>query len=281
MSTPFSGSLKALRESAGFKTAYAYYHGNGGNDVFRFSYRMYLAMEEGKRLPAFKYLPVILHALRLIPFTEEATRLTSSWLEQKFGKSAFEYLLKPMLRCTPPPAFSSPLHKAIQKSLAGRKFYVSPEQLEAIAGNETSHMCWTLLSNDKGEWTAEELAGKAGLVKSDTAKALEGLAAAGLLKKGRTGKYKCPMAGMMIELPRQNMAKTAVKLRKLRANMIARGEEVYSRRGILRAEMEEFANFLPLLSLNLSTAQTYSVTKRTKKTAIFGVECKVSVIREF
>ncbi len=281
MDTVFSAILRKYREEAGFKTAYAFYNNNGGKDIFRFSYRLYLAMEDGRRLPAFKYLPVLLHGLRLVPLTAEASQLISAWLEQKLGKDSFTYLLKPLLKDPPQPSIASPLHRALERSLAGKKAYLTPEQMDAISGSKANFLCWTALSNDTGQWTPEKLGNNLKLAASEVKTALNRLAAAKLVKKTSSGSYKCPLAGEMIEFPRQNVVRSAKKLRDLRNELISGGEEIYSRRGILRAETADFFRYFPLLSLNLSTAQTYAVTEKKQKTAIFAVECKVVKIRDF
>ena len=61
--TLFSEMLKKYRREAGFISAYSYYHDNGGKTVFRFSYRMYLLIEQGKILPPHGSIPVLLLSL--------------------------------------------------------------------------------------------------------------------------------------------------------------------------------------------------------------------------
>ncbi|MBI5744544.1 MAG: hypothetical protein HY952_08350 [Elusimicrobia bacterium] len=281
MATIFSETLKLFRREAGFPSAYRFYYNNGGKAVFRFSYRMYLLIEQGKMLPSHKTIPVFLHTLRLLYGTHSAIKLTLAWIRVRFGEEIFTQLLEPLLKDLPQLSISSPLHRVIQKSLSGEKFYISPEQLEVLAKNKEHYLCWLTLSNDTGKWTASQLGKKIGIGASAAASAMKDLSKAKLIKELSPGTYRCPLAGAMLELPRPNVSETARKLRKMREALFAEGKELYSRRGTLRADTDEFMNFLPLMALNLSAAQAYGVTKGTGKSAIFGVEIRAVKIRDF
>jgi len=281
MATIFSEMLKKFRREAGFPSAYRFYYDNGGKAVFRFSYRMYLLIEQGKMLPSHKTIPVLLHTLRLLYGTHSAIILTRAWLRLRFGEDIFKQLLEPMLKDLPQLSVSSPLHRVIQKQLAGEKYYVSHEQLEILAKNKTHYLCWIVLSNDTEKWTAAHLGKKIRIGTAAAARALKDLAKVKLIKELSPGTYKCQLAGAMLELPRPNVSKTAKKLRQMRESLFAEGEELYSRRGTLRADTDEFMNFIPLMALNLSAAQSYGITKGTEKSAIFGVELRAVKIRDF
>lgn len=53
------------------------------------------------------------------------------------------------------------------------------------------------------------------------------------------------------------------------------------RHGIVRASLAKLSNSFPLLGLNVSTAQAYSVTQKQKDSALFEVECRVTKIHDF
>ena len=280
MATIFSEMLKKFRREAGFPSAYRFYYDNGGKAVFRFSYRMYLLIEQGKMLPSHKTIPVFLHNLRLLYGTHSAIILTRAWIRLRFGEDIFKQLLEPLLKDLPPLSVSSPLHRVIQKQLAGEKYYVSHEQLEILAKNKDHYLCWLALSNDTGKWTAAQLGKKISIGTAAAARALKDLAKVKLIKELSPGTYRCHLAGAMLELPRPNVSKTARKLRQMRESLFAEGEELYSRRGTLRADTDEFMNFIPLMALNLSAAQAYGITKGTGNSAIFGVEIRAVKIRD-
>lgn len=279
--TLFSETLKKYRREAGFPSAYSFYHDNGGKTVFRFSYRMYLLIEQGKMLPPHRSIPVFLHTLRLIYGTHSAIKLTLAWIRVRFGEEIYKQLLEPLLKELPPPSISSPLHRVIQKSLSGEKIYITPEQLEVMAKNKSHYLCWLALSNDTAKWTAPQLAKEINISAAAASSALKDLAKVKLIRELSPGKYKCHLTGSMMEFPRPGVSKTAKEFKQLREALIAGGEELYSRRGLLRADTDEFMNFLPLMALNLSAAHAYGVTRKTPKSAIFGVEIRAVRIRDF
>ena len=281
MNTEFSKTLKKLLEEAGFRTAYSFFHDNGGRAVFCFSYRMYLAMEDGHKLPPFKAMPLIVHGLRLVALSEPATRLVSAWLAQKLGADAFKLLLEPLLKEPPPPSISSPLHKVIKKSLSDRKVYITPEQASVLAKNKANYLCWLSLSNDSGKWKPAALAKKLGISRAAAENALSEFHRARLLKRTSDGAYRCPFTGLGVEYPRPNVSEAVKRLRKLQNELVESGEEVYQRRGILRADFTEFANYIPMLALTISAVVPYAVTKSAKHTALFSVESRVVKISNF
>jgi hypothetical protein len=284
MGTLFSDLLVKNRKNAGFRTAYAFFHSNGGQDVLKVSYRKYLRMEQGELLPKFNKLGVYLYALRLFPRSYLAAEFISAWLKTSLGEEGFQQLLAPFFNFPTEQSISSPLHKAINKSLAHDKVQISPEQMEAIVHDRATYLAWMLLSNDTGLWGLAALAAAAGISVSSTGTALKRLAKAGLLKH-KNGKYRCHLAGAMIEYPHLRTLSSkpglAERLNALREEMFSSGEIIYHRRGTIRASITELSNLFPLLSLNLSTANTYSITEKQKDSAIFGMECRVLKLRDF
>ncbi len=282
METIFSKTLKRLRKAAGFRTAYQFYHGNGGRGVLKVSYRSWLFIEQGRTLPAFKTLGALMCALRLVPNSADGIELVMTWLKTAHGPVEVEHFLAPLLKSPPRHAISSPLHKVIHRSLSQAKFHITPRQLEAMGRCRENYLCWLALSNDSGKWTPNELSAELGLSAASTGKAMKELQTAGLLKKLRGGLYICPMAGAMLEYPaRWTLLAAQKKAIELRTDLIAKGEEVYSRRGILRASLPELSNFFPMLALNTSAAQTYAVTEKEKGSALFAVESRVVKIHDF
>lgn len=283
MGTIFSETLTKLRKAAGFKTAYSFFYDNGGKSVFKISYRMYLFIEQGKRLPPFKNIGTYIFALRLAPRSYCAMELTAAWLKTTLGEDDFTQGLAPFLRLPTGESISSPLHKTAERLLTQKKFYITPEQLKAIVKSGATSLCWTALSHDTGAWTAKALAEQMDLSLAVAKKTINELAAVKLLKRLKDGTYKCPLAGAMVEYPHgSNLApEIRNKFQALFGEMISSGEPLFIRRGVLRAALPEFSNCFPLLALNVSTAETYALTKKQKNSALFAVECKVTKIRDF
>lgn len=285
MATIFSEILAKFRKEAGFKTAYQFFHDNGGKPVLKVSYRMYLLIEQGKLLPPFKNISLYIYALRLSMRSYSAMELIAAWLKTALGEDDFKHILQPFLKVPQEQSIPSALHKAVKTSLIQKKFYIKPEQMQVIVKNRGTYLCWTALSNDTGAWVPKALAAEMGLSPSAAQNALRDLAAAKLVRRRKDGAYKCPMAGGMVEYPHgtitQDTPDIRNKFQQLRDEMISSGDMVYRRRGILRASLTEFANCFPLLALNVSTAATYAITKKQKDSALFAVECKVVRIRDF
>jgi len=283
MGTIFSETLVKLRKEAGFKTAYSFFHDNGGKGVLKASYRMYLLIEQGKRLPPFKNLGTYIFALRLSSKSHAAMELTAAWLKTTHGEEDFAQLIEPFFKIPQEQSISSPLHKATKMLLAQKKFYISPEQLKVIVTDRTTSLCWTALFHDTGTWTPKALAAEIGLSPAVAEKNMRMLALVKLLKRMKDGTYKCPLAGAMVEYPHANNMDPDIrkKFQTIYDEMISSGEPIVIRGGVLRASLPEFSNCFPLLAMNVSIAKAYAITKKQKYSALFAVECKVTKIRDF
>lgn len=281
MPYPFAETLTQYRKDAGFKTAYAFFHANGGKDLFKVSYRMYLQYEDGHRLPRFDMMGAYFFALRLTQRSAPAAEFICAWLKSSLGSDNYRAFLEPLISI-PAETVSGPLHKAIQVSLSEKKVYVSPEQLEAIGKDKNTHLCWILLSNDKGIWTPVQFAKYAGITEGEAVSAMKTLTSAGILKRKANGGCLCPMAGAMVEFPHGTTYLGLFnRMSELREQLLSSGNVVYKRRGLLRASLGRLANVAPLLSLNVSTAQSYAVYEKQKDTALFAVECSIVKVLDF
>ena len=138
MGTIFSEALMQVRRNSGFRTAYRFYHGNGGETALGMTYRQYLLIEQGKTLPPFPRFRVLLHALRLIPNAAPANELIISWLKTMAGPPAFAEILAPLLYLKNSVPARSPLEDAVGRSLTGKRSFITPKQLEVIAGNNNN-----------------------------------------------------------------------------------------------------------------------------------------------
>lgn len=282
MATVFSVTLTRLRHEAGFPTAYRFYHDNGGAPVLKISYRKYLSLEQGENLPGFGRLRGLLFGLRMVPKSPAANELVTAWLKTLTGEENFREILEPLLAANTEPSMLSPMHKAMKTSLAGEKYYISPAQLEVIAGSRDNYKCFLALSNDTGAWTAKKLALSVGLSAKTTEKALRSLKAVKLLTE-RGGRYKSPMAARMLEYPHMTAHVQVMlgRLAKYQDELAATGTRVWRRRGILRADADTLCGFFPIMNLNLSTAHTYGIIKKTKRSAVYFIEGRVVKLYDF
>lgn len=284
MGTIFSETLVRLRKKAGFKTAYSFFHDNGGKGLLKVSYRMYLLIEQGKLMPPFESMGVYTYALRLVPGSYSAMEFVTAWLKTTLGEPGFKEILEPFLKLPQKQSVSSPLHKVAKNLLDQRKFYINPAQLRVIAKNAENYLCWTFFQNDTSAWLPKDMSLEMGVSAAIAERAMRELAAVKLLKRMKNGLYKCPLAdSTMVEYPHgSNLApEIRKKFQEFSEQLVSSGKPVFMVRGVLRASLTELSNCFPLLELNAATAATYAVTKKQKDSAIFAVECKVSKIRDF
>ncbi|MDD2804962.1 MAG: hypothetical protein PHV33_05365 [Elusimicrobiales bacterium] len=275
--------MTRLRKEAGFPTAYRFYHANGGAPVLKISYRKYTAAEQGKILPIFSRLGGLIFALRIVPHSLPGNELVTAWLRTMAGEDHFREILGPMLKDSHSGAVLSPVHKAMKRALAGKKFFINPEQLDAISKTQANYICFLALSNDTGTWTARELAPLVELEEKYCVKALNALTEAKILKRSGRSSYKCPLAANLVEYPHRTAAVNIMigRLLKYQEDLIATGSNAWMRRGIIRADADTLCGFFPLMSLNLSAAHTYAITEKTNKSALYAIEGKITKLRSF
>lgn len=283
MGTIFSETLTKLRNEAGFRTAYSFYHDSGGAQALKITYRNYLAIEQGKILPVFKRLVSLLSGLRVLNRSQAGNELVAAWLRTMAGDENYEKLLAPILNLKQGPVFTSPMHKAMKQTLAGNKYYLSVEQFNVIVANRDNYLCFLALANDESKWATKDLAKLMKLKPGAAVKALDALAGVKILKKSRDGRYKSPLCGKMVEFPHVSQLHPARfgKLLEYLTELSETGKLEWERFGTLRADSDALRDFLQLMHLNLSTAQSYAITKRTKKSALFAIRGSVTKLRDF
>lgn len=283
MVTVFSGLLIRRRKEAGFPTAYRFYHDNGGAAALKISYRNYLMLEQGRALPVISRLGRLLFALGLTPGSAQADELVVAWLRTMSGEETFRDILQPLLREERKNFGFSPLHGAMKMALSGRKHHITPDQLRVILTNRATNLCMVAMSNDTGLWPVEDIAKALGLKRSETAEAMKILAAAKLMKEVKKGVFRCPLAGGNVEYPFLNTLDQSfrLKLEKYNKDLIASGAVKSSYGCIIRADSEAFSGFFPVMGLNIATAQTYSVNKKSASSALFFVEGRIIKLRCF
>jgi len=283
MGTLFSDTLVRLRKEAGFPTAYRFYHDNGGAPVLKMSYRNYLLMEQGKILPVVGRLQKIYPALRLPQTTPAAKELIVAWLKTMSGEEAYKDLFEPIISRKADPAGLSPVHKALQRTLAEKKFYMTPAQFRSLVASFETYKCSLTIGNDTGAWSAADIA-KAIRVKTPVAeKSLKELVKAKLVKEVKKGLYRSRVAGQMVEYP--NLSAIDPELRRKFSEYLKKLEQTgrpeWASKGIIRADALALRGLFPMIGANIEAAQTYAVTEKTDRSAFFYVIGKVVRLWEF
>lgn len=282
MGTIFSETLTRLREEAGFPTAYGFFHDNGGAAFFRFTYRRYLLMEQGKNLPLADRLPKLIVAMRLPQNTPQAKELVAAWLRTLAGEEVYSDLLEPLLAGRPEGPALPPAEAALKRSLTDRKYHLSPEQVAATLGNFETYKCAMLLEQEAGDITAASAAKTLGIAAAAAEKALKALAAAGLLK--RAGKaYRSQIAGKLVEYPATAAMRPEVreKVKNYMKKLEQEAKVEYSSMGLLRADGKALRAFFPLMHANVEASNAYATTRKTPDSAAFFVIGKVLRLWDF
>lgn len=283
MGTLFSDTLVRLRKEAGFPTAYRFYHDNGGEPVLKITYRSYLLTEQGKSLPAIGKLQKLYPALRLPPTTPGARELVVAWLRTMAGEEAYKDLFEPMLAAKTEAVGLSPVHKALQRTLADSKFYITPPQFRALVSSFETYKCSLTMGNDTGVWSAAAIAKAIGVKPATAEKSLKELAKVKLVKEVKKGFYRSRTAGKMVSYPQLNALDPALlaKFKEYLLKLEQSGTCEWASKGIIRADALALRGLFPLIGANIEAAQTFAVTQKTEKSAFFYVIGKVVRLWDF
>lgn len=283
MKTIFSELLTRLRREAGFPTAYRFYHDNGGAPVLKISYRRYLSLEQGRYLPEIGKLPRLTLALRLVPKSSGANELMLAWLRTMAGEDTYKSSLEPLFAEGAPASPITPIHKAVKRALAETGQQLTPEQFHAVLADRDTYLCFLAVSKDTGLWSAEKLAAALQLKKAHADRALKTLLAAGIIRKAGGKNYKCPLASGRVIYPSLNITDSALraKMEDYHKEFIASGRLSMMHGCVVRADSAAFREYYPLMALNISTANTYAVSGKTTKSALYWVEGRIVKLRDF
>lgn len=195
----FHQMLATLRRGAGFETPYAFYHRNGGRRALPFTFTHYLKLEAGKCLPRPQWLARLVALLRIPPSDENLRRFTISYLREFLepGGNA-PSMIEPLLRPVEPPVFG---RHAVKRLLSEQSYHLTPSQHDAILSSAGSYWAFECLANDKGAWSAADLAVRTGLKRTELEAGLRTLVKARLLRRVGAGRYKSPLAGKYYAFP--------------------------------------------------------------------------------
>ena len=283
MGTIFSDTLARLRAEAGFKTAYSFFHENGGAQVMGISYRKYLLLEQGKNLPALGRLTCLSYALRLTPQGPEANGLAEAWLRTFAGEAVYQEVLAPLVAPRAEVKGMTPMHAAMKKNLAEKRYFLTPAQYRTILSSFEAYLCHHALSNESAAWKAEDLAKNLQLDKAGTVTALKALKEAKLVKEPHKGVFKSPLAGLQIDAPQLNIldASFRAKYEEYHKRLVESGRSEWFTACLLRADGEVFKGYLPLMNLSMQATGSYAISRKTRNSALFMVESRITRLRDF
>lgn len=283
MPTKFSETLVRLRAEAGFSTAYRFFHDNGGDKVLGLSYRRYLLIEQGKNLPLIDKLKKLFYALRLVPQSPNANALVVAWLQVMAGEETYRDLLHPIIAPQAESKGVSPLHKAVERTMASDTYHVKPEQFQTVLSSFEAYLCFHAMVSETGAWKIEDLAKALQAELPKVKEAMRHLAGVKLMKEIRKGVYKCPIAGSTLQTPQMNLlGKDAIeKFKAYNRQLKESGRNEWYSTCMLRADGPAFKGYLPVLNLAVHTAGAYEIKRKTAGSAMFLVEGRITRLRDF
>ncbi len=90
----FGKALRRLRAERGFRTAYQFYHANGGRRTFPFTYAYYKKIENGTSLPRASWLLIIVQGFRIPHGHPDVRKLARMFFIDLCGDAAaFDFLV--------------------------------------------------------------------------------------------------------------------------------------------------------------------------------------------
>jgi hypothetical protein len=278
----FHRTLAALRRGAGFETPYAFYHRNGGRRAFPFTFAHYLKLEAGESLPRPQWLPRLVALLRIPPSDEMLRRFVTSFLRDFFEADGnYSRLIEPLLRPVEPPVFG---RHAVKKLLSEHAYHLTPSQQDAILSSAGSYWAFECLANDKGLWSAGDLAAKTGLSQAELEAGLRTLAKARLVRRVGAGGYKSPLAGRYYTFP-TSLPDQAERCRRREAYVAAmtrrRGETLEESTVVLRGTPAEIGRTMTTLHETMEAGAAESIFEPTASTALFLIQARACKAFDF
>lgn len=207
----FNRSFIKLRTNCGFKTAYNFYHSNGGRRAFPFTYSHFLKIERGLRLPRAPELALMMKFLRgQIPASERGTLVLDYLRDLSGSGSVYDDLFATLIA---PKASAHALNK-LQRRL---RINISLAQLRAIVSSVEATGCFFLFSSVPDALPVERIARMLGSSAEECAAALKLLRKHGLIRARGKGCYASPFAGRVEMLP--HFQKAEILHEQLRENL--------------------------------------------------------------
>lgn len=274
----FSACLARRRLEAGYRSAYRFYHGNGGRRHFPFTYVHYMRIERGLKLPRPEWMDRFLSALRLTPGEAGCRELYLAYLKDMLKTpESFELILSPLL-CRHAEPSSPPGADAMRWMKAEHSFHLTPEQFAVLASDEATYWCSEALFNDRGSAAAEEIAAAFDLPVKNVRAGLKKLKGAGMARESSPGRFKSRWEGKFYTFPGRvaGMEPALKAIEGFWENMYKkRGASVGERVELVRAEGGSVRNYLAVLSSALDSANSYATQTKGDNTGLYQIEARI------
>lgn len=277
MTDRFGVVLARLRSDAGFPTAYAFYHRNGGRRAFPFSYAYYTQIERGSSVPRASWLPIILSLLRFPPETEARRALLESYLRDLVGHNeSFRDLFAPLLKSET--AAARPSAAAVTRLMGLQAHHVTPAQFKAVLSSAEAYWANTCLSHSQSPLSTEEIARTVGSSSERVRTALAALKAARMVKGAGKDRWRSPFVDRYVVLPRNYPGYVAdvVRLKSYYAEMIGKkGGPVDDLGLVFRADPETAFAAAKAFRETIEAASTSFRRDKGDRTALYLLESRI------
>lgn len=214
----FSRTLRGLRGSAGYPSAYTFH------DAFRrasrgaCTYKAYADIEAGRALPRPELAAAIARMLGLELKPAGAAEFFRAYLRSKV---ADEGLANRLLHALAAPASGKDdlFVRAAESSFNESKHFLSLAQAQALREDPAAFCCFLRMAMGRygSPWVPAEVVRSTGLTPKAVKGAMEKLIRVGLLKRVR-GRFACPIAGGTLLYPRDG-ASVADNVARMRRNL--------------------------------------------------------------
>ncbi|MBI5240740.1 MAG: hypothetical protein HY926_09730 [Elusimicrobia bacterium] len=284
----FSEELRRCRELAGHPSAREFFKSAGGRGAVRCTYKQYLNIEAGRSLPKPPVLGALVAQLQVWKQPEQAHRFFRAYLETLLGPGELLELCLQSLGpgARPPSSASSPLRKALSRSLQAKLAPLSPEQSRLIRKDPAHYWTWHVLSGDRADWRPESVAEVLRLPLPQVRRALEDLRRAGLAERGPSGEYGSPYRERHAVHERHSApARLEVPPYREQVKRLweapGRGQTLLWHYLFLRASESELRHYFPYLAQVVSGSEIYDTTEKGPDTSFLVVEASVRRLMPF
>jgi len=270
----FSGKLVQLRNQAGFKTAWSFYHSNGGRRYWPFTFVHYARMEKGTALPKPDFFPLLVKAFRYPPGHAQFRELVAIYLKEYLdGGEGADMIMDALSKAAPAPV---PDPTAWNKASVSE--HITVEQFRAMTSDDITAMCHLVLLNSDTEiFMPKTLSKLLDCGEKDVSSSLEKLRAAGLADKAGKGGYKSHFSGKWLTLPNTpDVADCSRALNRALALLEKkRGKTIWGINTLLRAETGAMQQYCPELAQSVLKANINAVPVKSASTGLFMVKALI------
>lgn len=273
----FNRSFIRLRTNDGFKTAYNFYHSNGGRRAFPFTYAHYLKIERGGSLPKPAALAIMLELLRRKISARERADLMRDYLRDLSGDEVvYDKIFAPII--TAPGAATT--ENSLPVILGRITSNLTPSQFRAIVSSPEATGCFMLLSNVPDPLSVEKIAEFVGLSEGACLAALKILRSGRVVAAHGADRYACAIPSeRRCRLPNPHGLQPLYDKMKKNIDRIANrhGKPLYGRSCSIRlrpAALDQLTHSFEE-AINVGSSLSQKMLRPDPETPLYFIEARV------